>query len=443
MIAHASSVIRRLRSQAHSLEGDRPNYDPLIDNIRDRTMVLIGEASHGTHEFYRERARITQRLIEEKGFNIVAVEADWPDAIRVHSYLQGQGADLDADAALSGFRRFPAWMWRNTIVREFVEWLRRHNEQVAEKTSFYGMDIYSLHSSIEAVLGYLQKMDTEAARHARERYSCFDHFGGSPQAYGYAAVSGEIEPCEEEVVQELIELRRRSADFLCRDGQAAMDEQFFAEQNARVIQNAEKYYRSMYRRRDVSWNLRDTHMVDTLDAIVSHAKDQGKTPKIVVWAHNSHLGDARATEMGERDEVNVGQLVRERYGEQAVLVGFSTYSGTVTAATDWGEEAERRIVRPGLPGSYEDLFHQVGEPNFMLDLHDEEIRSCLSEPMLQRAIGVIYRPRTERMSHYFECVLPRQFDWMIHLDQTRALEPLETSSVWDKGEIPETYPFKL
>lgn len=443
MIASATSAARRLQSHGRILTGDRGSYDALIEAIGDRTMVLIGEASHGTHEFYLERARITRRLIEEKGFNIVAAEADWPDAIRVHLYVQGDSRDSDADAALSDFRRFPAWMWRNTIVRDFVEWLRLHNREAKDKTAFYGMDIYSLHASIEAVLQYLQKVDTEAARQARERYSCFDHFGGSPQAYGYAAVSGQVEPCEEEVVRELAELRRRAAEFLSRDGRAAMDEQFFAEQNARVIQNAEQYYRSMYRRRDISWNLRDTHMVDTLDAVVAHAKAQGKTPKAVVWAHNSHLGDARATEMGERGEVNVGQLVRERYGEGAFLVGFSTYAGSVTAATDWGEEAERRIVRPGLPGSCEDLFHQVGEPAFMLDLHVKEVRRCLNEPMLQRAIGVIYRPRTERMSHYFTCSLPRQFDWMIHLDETRALEPLEPNSVWDKGELPETYPFKV
>lgn len=443
MISAAKTTVRILRSHARLLSGEDADYDSLLDNVRDQQLVLLGEASHGTHEFYLERARITQRLIEEKGFNFVAVEADFPDAVRVHRYVQGRSNDFDAEQALTDFRRFPAWMWRNTVVRDFVEWLRQRNAQAEAKVGFFGMDLYSLHASIDAVLTYLQNVDTEAAVRARERYSCFDHFGGSPQGYGYAAVSGQMEPCEQEVVQELTELRERAAEYLSRDGSVAMEEQFLAEQNARVIQNAEQYYRSMCRRRDLSWNLRDTHMADTIDAIVAHARAGGIEPKIVVWAHNSHLGDARASEMGEREEINVGQLVRERYGDGVVSVGFSTYSGTVTAATDWGEDAERKIVRPGLPGSYEDLFHQVGQAGFMLDLHDPAIRRALKEPLLQRAIGVIYRPRTERLSHYFQCDLPRQFDWMIHFDETQAVQPLESSSIWDKGEIPETYPFKV
>lgn len=445
MPADPSAVATEIiRSNAHMLPGAATDYDPLLERIGDEAVVCIGEASHGTHEFYLERAKITQRLIREKGFNMIAVEADWPDALRVHQYASGQSVERDADAALGNFRRFPAWMWRNTVVRDFIQWLRTENESRpdVEKVGFYGMDLYSLHASIEGVLSYLDEVDPAAAKRARQRYSCFDQFGGSPQLYARVVLSGAGEPCENQAVEQLIELRRQAGEFLSRNGNMGKDRYFFAVQNARVIRNAEKYYRSMYRRRDVSWNLRDTHMVDTLDALITHAHEQAITPKIVVWAHNSHLGDARATEMSEQGELNVGQLVRERYGKGALLIGFSTYSGTVTAANDWDEPAERRNVRPALPGSYEELLHGLGV-RFMLDLREADVAKLVKTRRIQRAIGVIYRPQTERMSHYFQTDLSSQFDWIIHLDQTRALEPLERNSAWDKGEFPETYPFNV
>jgi len=407
--------------------------------------VLLGEASHGTHEFYRERAEITKRLILEKGFTAVAVEADWPDAYRVNRYVRGQSEDADADAALGGFRRFPVWMWRNRVVLDFVEWLREHNlsrEGGGRQAGFYGLDLYSLHTSIEAVLSYLDRVDPEAARRARSRYSCFEHFGENTQAYGYAASFGMTESCEQEVLGQLSELSGRASEYASRDGHLAEDEFFFAEQNARLVKNAEEYYRSMFRGRAESWNKRDTHMAETLDALVGHLGRTRGPAKVVVWEHNSHLGDARATEMGEGGELNVGQLVRERYGRDAVLVGFTTHRGTVTAASDWDEPAERKRVRPALEGSYEALFHEVGHDRFMLDLRAEgRARELLRRPRLERAIGVIYRPETERLSHYFQARLAEQFDAVLHFEETRAVEPLERHAGWERGEEPpETYP---
>jgi erythromycin esterase-like protein len=442
------SLAQALRDAVYPITGSDLDFDPLLDRIGDARFVLLGEASHGTHEFYRDRAAITRRLIREKGFDAVAVEADWPDAYRASCYVQGSSQDTSADQALEGFRRFPTWMWRNKDVVDFIEWLRHHNETLpsgARRAGFYGIDLYSLHSSMEAVLRYLDSVDPEAAKRARYRYSCFEHFGEDPQAYGYAATIGLAESCEEEAVGQLMELSRRASELASRDGRVAPhsggEAFFYAEQNARVVKNAEQYYRSMFHGRVSSWNLRDRHMAETLDALVRHLEREGRRAKVVVWAHNSHLGDARATEMGQRGELNIGQLVRERYGREAVLIGFSTYHGSVTAATDWGAPAERKRVRAALPGSYESLFHQVDIPRFTL-LHGERDKATagLRKPRLERAIGVIYRPETERVSHYFHARLPDQFDAVLHYDETRAVEPLERTSLWDQGELPETYP---
>jgi len=432
-----------VREVAQPFTGSANDYDVLLDLIGDSRIVLLGEASHGTHEFYFERAATTKRLIAEKGFTLLAIEADWPDASRAHRYVRGTSADANANEALSGFRRFPAWMWRNTVVVEFVEWLRGFSKDVDPKRApagFYGMDLYSLHASIHAVLSYLQKVDPDAAKRARARYSCFDHFSREPQEYGYAATAGATESCEDAVVEQLAELQRKAGEFLSRDGEMAAEELFFAEQNARLVKNAEQYYRSMFRGRASSWNLRDRHMVETIEALVAHLNGS-RQPKAIIWAHNSHLGDARATEMGQHGELNVGQLIREHYGGEAVLIGFSTHHGTVTAASDWGAAAERKNVRPALEGSYEELFHQTGLPRFWIDLRNAGDK--IGGPRLERAIGVIYRPETERLSHYFHARLPKQFDAIIHIDETRAVEPLERTSIWNQGELPETYPFTV
>jgi erythromycin esterase-like protein len=431
-----------VREAACPLTGAAADYDPLLELIGDARCVLIGEASHGTHEFYRERAQITKRLINEQGFQAVAVEADWPDAYRVNRYVRGAGDAVTSIEALSAFRRFPTWMWRNADVLDFVGWLRATNDglpQGAPKSGFYGLDLYSLHASIAAVVGYLEKVNPSAAARARQRYACFEDFGQDPQRYGYVASAG-LDSCEDEVVDQLLDFQRSAAELMLRDGRLAEDEFFFAEQNARLAKNAEAYYRAMFRGRQSSWNLRDRHMAETLDALIAHLDRQVGRTKLVIWAHNSHLGDARATEMGERGELNLGQLVRERYEREAALIGFSTYSGTVTAADDWDEPAQRKRVRPALPGSYEALFHATGVPRFLLMLRGGVAAEGLREQRLERAIGVIYRPESERWSHYFYAQLPAQFDAVIHIDQTRAVEPLERSAGWERGELPDTFP---
>jgi erythromycin esterase-like protein len=445
-----TSTAELVRRAAYRLTGAPGDYDPLIDLVGDARLVLLGEASHGTHEFYRARAEITKRLIREKGFNAVAVEGDWPDAYRVNRYVRGYPGDGTAAEALGGFRRFPTWMWRNADVLDFVGWLREHNDGLrlpSSKAGFYGLDLYSLYGSIDSVIAYLEKVDPEAAGRARARYACLEEFGDDSQAYARATAFGAAEPCEDEVVAQLVELQRRAAELANRDGRIAEDEFFSAQQNARLAVNAEEYYRAMFRGRVSSWNLRDRHMAETLDHLIEFVSRTYSPARVVVWEHNSHLGDARATEMGEHGESNVGQLVRERHGREALLVGFSTYHGTVTAADDWDEPAQRMRVRPALEGSYEALFHDAGVDCFILPLRqgdaDLALREELRRPRLERAIGVVYRPRTERVSHYFHARLPDQFDAVLHFDETRAVEPLERRAGWEQGDAPETYPTAL
>lgn len=432
-----------LRRLAVPLLGEASDHDTLLEQMGDARFVLLGEASHGTHEFYRERARITQRLIAEKGFDAVAVEADWPDAWRVNRFVRGLGDDAFASDALDGFRRFPSWMWRNTDVVNFIDWLRDWNAGPTgggRQVGFYGLDLYSLNASMAAVLHYLGRVDPAAAARARERYACFDRYGEDSQAYGVMTGLRGGASCEDEVVAQLLELQRLRRAQAPRTGLQA-DEAFQAEQNARLVCNAERYYRSMYLSEVSSWNLRDGHMMETLQALVAHLEQQGRPAKVVLWAHNSHLGDARATEMGGlRGELNIGQLVRERYGNDVFLVGFTTHAGTVTAADDWDAPARQWQVRPARADSFEGLFHRMGLPGFLLPLREAEAATALRAPRLERAIGVIYRPQSERQSHYFHALLPRQFDAVLHFDVTRAVEPLERGEQWHAGEAPETYP---
>ncbi len=446
MVEH-DEIVRAVDEHALRLSGREADFEPILRRIDDAHLVLVGEATHGTHEFYKFRAELTKRLIERKGFRLVAVEADWPDAYRVNRWVQHQGGGETATEALGAFERFPQWMWRNTEVAGFAEWLRRFNADLspAERAGFYGLDVYSLHRSARRVVTYLEEVDPQAAERARERYACFDHAGGEPRQYGLAAVRGITDSCEEAVVEQLTELHRRAGEYLERDGVVAREKQFVAEQNARVAKNAEAYYRSMFERSESSWNLRDRHMAETLEQLIEHYMGVEGPAKAVVWAHNSHLGDCRATDMSARGEINLGQLVRENYGkDESVLIGMTTCEGTVSAASDWDEPVDRKTVRPAREDSFEGLFHRVPDPFFVLPLGDPEIDAWLDDRRYQRAIGVVYRPETELASHYFKARLASQFDMVVHLDRTRALEPLEISEPWHAGEdLPETYPSGL
>lgn len=431
--------------------GGVPPHEALEEIVGDARIVLIGEGSHGTHEFYAARAAITRWLIEKKGFCAVAAEADWPDAYRVNRYVRGLGSDRTAEEALRGFERFPAWMWRNVVVRDFVHWLHDDNGRRGatgqRQTGFYGLDLYSMHRSMQEVIAYLEKVDPVAAVRARERYACFDHTTGDDgQAYGFAAAFGAGLSCEQQVIAQLTDMQRNALELARRDGLLAEDEFFYATQNAQTVRDAERYYRAMFGDRVTSWNLRDEHMSRTLQALSAHLgrhEDHGPA-RIVVWAHNSHVGDARATEVSLDGQLTLGQLARQAYGDSVRLIGMTTYSGSVTAASEWGGLTERKAVRPALNGSVEELFHETGRAEFLIS---PIISAAAEEPLatvrLGRAIGVLYLPATERQSHYYHVRPADQFDAIIHIDRTCALEPLELTSLWVPGETPETYPTGL
>jgi protein-L-isoaspartate(D-aspartate) O-methyltransferase len=405
-----------------------------FERFADRRVVLLGEASHGTSEFYRARAAITRRLIEKHGFDIVAVEADWPDALTIDHYVRDRPA---IDGARLVFRRFPTWMWRNTDVDAFIGWLRGRNIGVAEerRAAFYGLDIYSLSDSIQAVLAYLDRTDPEAAKAARERYGCLTPWQQDPAVYGRAVLSRGYRACEPAVIAALTDLLAKRLDYAAKG-----DERFFdAAQNAQLVAAAERYYRIMYYGGAESWNLRDRHMFDTLMRLLEH---RGPASKAVVWAHNSHIGDARFTDMGRvRDELNLGQLCRERFGSEAAMIGFGTHGGTVAAASDWDAPMEVMTVQPSRPDSVERLFHDsaLGRGVLMLD-HNAELQHLLSEERLERFIGVIYRPETELHSHYAAVELARQFDAYVWFDRTHAVEPLPAKP---RSGTPDTWPFGL
>lgn len=416
---------------------DDPAFGRLFDRFADRRVILLGEASHGTSEFYRARAAITRRLIEAHGFTIVAVEADWPDAAAIDRYVRHRSARAGAEPP---FQRFPAWMWRNTDVDAFVAWLRSHNEGLSpeRRAGFHGLDLYNLSGSIAAVLEYLDAVDPEAAAVARERYGCLTPWQKEPSAYGRAVLTARYRTCERDVVAQCRALLEKRLEYAQADGESFLD----AAQNARLIASAERYYRIMYYGGAESWNLRDTHMFETLEHLLAA---RGPRARAVVWAHNSHIGDARHTEMGAvREELSIGQLCRERFGDEAALIGFGTHAGTVAAATDWGGEMQVKRVRPSHRDSYERLCHDAGTARFLLDLRrgrHEALRRCLLEPRLERFIGVIYRPETELTSHYATASLPQQFDAFVWFDETTAVTPLGPQHA--RPGVPDTYPFGL
>jgi protein-L-isoaspartate(D-aspartate) O-methyltransferase len=411
------------------------DLEPLLQRIGDARVVLLGESTHGTSEFYRMRERISRELIERRGFSFIAIEGDWPDAARVDHYVRHAQYP---PSEWTAFARFPVWMWRNEEVRGFVDWLRTYNTDLdpGRRVAFHGLDLYSLFSSIHAVLRYLDQVDPDTARIARLRYGCLTPWQTDPATYGHAALSGSYRSCEASVVSVLQDLRVKEQAYAEHDGERFLD----AMQNAQLVTNAERYYRIMYYGSRASWNLRDQHMFDTLTSLL---KFHGPESKGIVWAHNSHVGDSAATEMSARGEYNIGHLCRDRYGDAAYLIGFGTNSGTVAAASDWDGAMHRKTVIPALAGSYERLCHESGVAQFLLPLRmpaTDRLRTGLLRSRLERAIGVIYRPETELQSHYFKAALPRQFDEYVWFDQTRAVSPLRTEQL--KG-LPDTYPFGL
>jgi protein-L-isoaspartate(D-aspartate) O-methyltransferase len=411
------------------------NLEPLLDRIGEARLVLIGESSHGTSEFYKLRSRITSELITKKNFRFVAIEGDWPDAARIDHYVR----HFDSQPSeWTAFARFPTWMWRNNDAREFIDWLHIHNSNVSpnQRVAFHGLDLYSLYSSIRSILKYLDEVDPAAAAVARARYGCLTPWQADPATYGRAALTGSYRSCEQEVLHMLVTLSMKHREYAEHDGERFLD----AVQNARLVANAERYYRVMYYGSRESWNLRDNYMFETLKTLQDFYRPNNKA---IVWAHNSHVGDAAATEMSARGEINLGHLCRKEFGDDVYSIGFGTDNGTVAAASDWDGPMEVKKILPSRPGSYEKLFHEVGLPGFMLGLRHLSSSSLLhglSEPRFQRAIGVLYRPETEFASHYFQAVLPQQFDEYVWVDTTQAVQPFDTAEL--EG-LPDTYPFGL
>ena len=435
--ARAPSATDLIREAAEPLpEPEDPAFGAMFDRFAKARVVLLGEATHGTSEFYRARAQITRRLIEQHGFNIVAVEADWPDAARIDRYVRHKALHVGSGPA---FRRFPQWMWRNVEVANFVDWLRARNAALhpAEHAGFFGLDIYNMNASIAAVIGYLDRFDPDAAMVARERYGCLTPWQRDPATYGRAALTTGYAKCERPVLLALRDLLDKQIEYEARDRDSFLD----ATQNARLVASAERYYRAMYYATADSWNLRDRHMFDTLNNLMDW---WGVNAKAVVWAHNSHIGNAAATDMGQaRDEINIGQLCREKFGDDAALIGFGTDRGTVAAADDWDGPMKIKTVRPAHPESYEYLCRDARVRRFLLDLRKgrhEDLRLTLMRARLERAIGVIYRPETELASHYFDAHLSEQFDGYVWFEETRAIKPL---SAEPQPGLPETYPFGL
>jgi erythromycin esterase-like protein len=416
---------------------DDPAFGTFFDRFADARVVCLGEASHGTSEFYRARAAISRRLIERHGFNVVAVEGDWPDCATIDRYVRHRPA---RELEFTAFERFPMWMWRNREVDAFVRWMRRHNESRAYERmcGFYGLDLYNLSASIDAVIRFLDEEDPELATLAHRRYGCLEPWAADPALYGRHSLLEGYARCEVGVIQMLKDLLQKQVDCFG----AECDEWLDAAANARLVKDAEAYYRIMYHGSAESWNLRDTHMFDTLNMILDA---KGPDSKAIVWAHNSHIGNASFTDMGmHREELNIGQLVKDKWGPRARLIGFGTHSGTVAAADDWDQPMKIKRVQPSLPESHERMSHESGVDRFLLDLRDGEVREGLMEPRLERFIGVIYRPETERWSHYSEAILPKQFDGWVWFDETCAVTPLPGElRPGEHREVEETYPFGL
>jgi len=421
-----STLINTIRNTAYPLSNDPKSYYPLLDRIADAHFVLLGEATHGTSQFYTARAQITSLLIKEKRFNVIAIEADFPEVQPINQFLKSNQIRNSAAESLDGFRRFPVWMWKNKEMLSFIEQLKSINLQKSpeSKVAFYGLDLYSMYLSIEAVISYLDKVDPDAAAMARKRYACFYRYGNDDDSYGQA-MNYVKENCQKQVIEQLLELQKKRNEYLQKNNLQGNEELFYAEQNAKVAKDAEQYYREMFSRRAKTWNLRDLHMADMVEEVSNHIKKINGSAKIVVWAHNSHVGNALATEFSESEELSLGQLVLYRHWGDCYLVGFTTYNGTVAAASQWGAKVEKKTLNPAIDGSYEELFHNTDIKTFLLDFNDlPSDLEAFKQNHLERSVGVVYTPESERVSHYFNARMADQFHAVIHIDSTSAVEPL-------------------
>lgn len=443
-----------MKTRVHKLENfNIKDLDPLLDHIGDARYVLLGEASHGTYEFYIWRAEITKRLITEKGFSFIAVEGDWPDCYRVNRYIKGieNSGSLSAYEVLHEFSRWPTWMWANMEMVDLIEWLRLYNKGVEnpnKKVGFYGLDVYSLWESLDAVMQYLQKNYPDAMKAAIEAYRCFEPYGRDIEEYAQATAFIP-ESCEEGVANMLIDLRRKAgggedeSEFKDNRGEI----RFNAEQNAVVAKNAELYYRTMMKGGAASWNVRDHHMMNTLERLMKFHDSDAKS---IVWAHNTHIGDARATDMARAKMVNLGQLAREQVGrDNVVLIGFGTYKGSVIASKEWGKPMKRMLVPSAIDGSWDSFLHNLDDPgvvrNKLLtfdDAYNLQADSPFLESKGQRAIGVVYNPSYEKYGNYVETILQARYDAFLFIDETHALHPVHMK-VYPDEELPETFPTGL
>ncbi len=434
VLLNETDAVSSIRRWSYPLDS-QDDLAPLYNRIGDARIVMLGEASHGTNEYYTWRAQITKKLIEEKGFNLIAVEGDWPDCYRLNRYIKNyHGSGSNAFDVLKQFNRWPTWMWANWEMVALAEWLQQHNKDLPlhKKTGFYGLDVYSLWESMESIMQYLKKTDPGALEIAEEAYQCFEPYRRE-EGSSYARASQFVpELCQDEVVHLLREIQNRLPLY-----NSDPENVFSAEQNALVMVNAEKYYRSMVKGGPHSWNVRDKHMADTLERLL---KFHGEDSKIIVWEHNTHIGDARATDMTDEGMYNIGELARLQHNDRGVvLVGFGSYKGTVMAGNHWGANMQRMKMPPAIKDSWEYLLHKAGAQDKLLLMDDFMNDTFMESHIGHRAIGVVYNPEYEKYGNYVPSILPFRYDAFIYIDETNALNPLHIQP--DGHQVPETYPF--
>lgn len=435
-VLNEKEVIKNINEYSYTLS-NKTDLSPLFKKIGDARIVMLGEASHGTHEFYTWRSFISRKLIEEKNFNFIAVEGDWPDCYKINRYIKNyKDAGTNSKDVLQQFKRWPTWMWANWEILELMDWLKEHNSSLPfnERIGFYGLDVYSLWESMEAIMQYLIRVDKKALEIAKEAFECFEPYR-KEEGKSYARASQFVpEICQDEVLTLLKEIQQRLPHY---DGD--YENAFSTEQNALIAVNAEKYYRAMIRGGPHSWNVRDGHMEETLCRLLEL---HGKNSKAIIWEHNTHIGDARATDMADEGMFNIGELARMKHNDKGVvLIGFGTYSGSVIAGRSWGAPMKQLNVPAARTGSWEYLLREASKENKLLIMDDFMTATLLENHIGHRAIGVVFNPEYERLGNYVPTILPMRYDAFIFLNETKALHPLHI--IPDGHLVPETYPFGI